>query len=165
MDDTGAAPERNENGASGPANPIERRLVMRLLHYWRDKAEPNDMPARADIDIASMPEFAPYCWLARVGADEKDIAFETAGESFAIDNAHLLAGMKLAAAPAGTLIAHATAYAAKVVVSRVPMSFGGEFRHLDGRTLLYRSIILPLRGEGTDIGYLLGAANYRAAQE
>lgn len=165
MDDMASPLEHGEPGAGGTGSPIERRLVMRLLRYWRDKAEPHDMPARADIEIAAEPEFAPYCWVARLGADEKDLAFETIGEAFAIDQAQTLVGKKVAMASAGTLLAHATAYAANVVVCGVPMSFGGKFRHLDGRTLLFRSIILPLRGSDATIGYLLGGANYRAIHE
>ena len=43
------------------------------------------------------------------------------------------------------------------------MSFGGELKHRHGPTLLFRSIILPLRSRdsGNDVGHLLGAANYR----
>lgn len=165
MDDPGSLPAHGEPGAGGTDSPIERRLVMRLLRYWRDKAEPHDMPARADIEIATEPEFAPYCWVGRVGADENDLVFETIGDAFAIDQAHNLIGKKAAMAPSGTLIAHAIAYAANVVVCGVPMSFGGKFRHLDGRTLLFRSIILPLRASDAAVGHLLGAANYRAIHE
>ena len=165
MDDERHVPDRDAHPSAGEANPIERRLVMRLLRFWRDRAEPHEMPARGDIDLGNLPDFAPHCWIGRIGTDEKNIILETIGESFAIDQGPSLIGKSLAAAPAGTLIAHAGAYAANVVVYRVPMSFWGKFQHFDGRTLLYRSIILPLRTENGDMGYLLGAANYRALQE
>ena len=68
----------------------------------------------------------------------------------------------LSEVPVDTLLGQATLYWRKVVEKRVPISIGGEFRHRDGRLILYRSIILPLSADERQIDHLLGAANYRA---
>ncbi len=52
-----------------------------------------------------------------------------------------------------------------VLAKKVPMTTSGEFRHVQGGTVLYRSILLPLsEGRGT-IDFLLGAANCRKKDE
>lgn len=159
MDNTpqSAAPE----GASAES-AIERRLVMRLLRIWRDKADPEDMPSRERLTVDDVAESKPFCWTATVES-ATDARFDWIGEAYSIDKPETLIGQKLAAAPQGTLIGRASAYANNVITWRVPMSFGGELKHRDGSTLLFRSIILPLRNAGSDdITHLLGAANYRA---
>jgi hypothetical protein len=161
MDDMDNAPQSAPPASEGPESPIERRLVMRLLRIWRDKAEPEDMPSRDRLTIADVTESQPFCWTATVETP-MDARFDWIGEAFAIDDPEKLIGRKLSDAPEGTLIARASAYAGNVITWRVPMSFGGELKHRDGSILLFRSIILPLRDAGSnDITHLLGAANYR----
>jgi hypothetical protein len=163
MDDIDPTPQSEPPRPDGETSPIERRLVMRLLRLWRDKADPDDMPTRERLTVEHVADSKPFCWTATVGPDGREARLDWLGDSFAIDNAASLIGQPLTAAPEGTLIARASAYSGNVMTWRVPMSFGGELKHRDGRTLLFRSIILPLRGRdsGNDVGHLLGAANYR----
>lgn len=146
-----------------PSSLIERRLVMRLLRIWRDKSESDDMPLRENLDLDEIADSRPFCWAATVDPASKDVRFDWIGDAYAMDNPASLIGTKLADAPEGTLIARASAYADNVITWRVPMSFGGELKHRNGQVVLFRSIIVPLRGRdnGNNVGHLLGAANYR----
>jgi hypothetical protein len=161
MEDMDNAPQSAPPAGEGSDSPIERRLVMRLLRIWRDKAEPEDMPSRERLSVDDIADSKPFCWTAAIDASG-DARFDWIGDGYAIDNLKGLIGKKLAESPEGTLIARASAYAPNVITWRVPMSFGGELKHHGGETLLFRSIILPLRsGTSTDVTHLLGAANYR----
>ncbi len=61
--------------------------------------------------------------------------------------------------PEGTLLEQAVGIYDEVLARKVPITRGGEFEHVQGGTVLYRSIILPLsEGQGT-IDFFLGAAN------
>jgi hypothetical protein len=163
MDDIDPTPQSDAPRLEGETSPIERRLVMRLLRIWRDKADPDDMPSRERLTAEDVADSKPFCWTATVGPDGREARLDWLGDAYVIDKAASLIGQPLTAAPEGTLIARASAYAGNVITWRVPMSFGGELKHRDGQTLLFRSIILPLRGRdsGNDVGHLLGAANYR----
>lgn len=163
MDDIDPTPQSEPPRPEGETSPIERRLVMRLLRIWRDKADPDDMPPRERLTVEDVADSKPFCWTATVGPDGREARLDWLGDSYTIDKAASLIGQPLTAAPEGTLIARASAYAGNVITWRVPMSFGGEIKHRGGQTLLFRSIILPLRGRdsGNDVGHLLGAANYR----
>jgi hypothetical protein len=162
MEDMDNAPQSTSPGGEGSDSPIERRLVMRLLRIWRDKAEPEDMPSRDRLTVDHVADSKPFCWTAAIDGSG-EARFEWIGDAYAIDKPERLIGQPLATAAEGTLIARASAYANNVVTWRVPMSFGGELKHRGGQILLFRSIILPLREAGsTDVTHLLGAANYRA---
>jgi hypothetical protein len=161
MDDMDNAPQSAPASGEASDSPIERRLVMRLLRMWRDKADPEDMPSRDRFTVDDLSDSKPFCWTATV-CSPSDAQFDWIGDAYALDKPQALIGKKLSAAGEGTLIARASAYANNVITWRVPMSFGGELKHRDGQTLLFRSIILPLRDLGSaDITHLLGAANYR----
>jgi hypothetical protein len=161
MEDMDSAPQSAPPAGEGSDSPIERRLVMRLLRIWRDKADPEDMPSRERLTVDDLADSRSFCWTATIDSGT-DAKFDWIGDGFAIDKPQALIGQKLASAPDGTLIARACAYAHNVITWRVPMSFGGELKHRDGPTLLFRSIILPLRNTGAaDVTHLLGAANFR----
>jgi len=161
MDDMDSTPQSAPPVGEGSDSPIERRLVMRLLRIWRDKADPEDMPSRDQLTVDDVAESKPFCWTAAVGSPT-EARFDWIGDAYAIDKPQTLIGQKLSDAPEGTLIARASAYSHNVITWRVPMSFGGELKHRDGSVLLFRSIILPLRNAGSaDVTHLLGAANYR----
>lgn len=161
MEDMDNAPHSAPPSSESVDSPIERRLVMRLLRIWRDKAEPEDMPSRERLTVDDIADSKPFCWTATVESVTES-RFDWIGDAYAIDKPETLIGQKLSAAPDGTLIARASAYAHNVITWRVPMSFGGELKHRDGSTLLFRSIILPLRDPASsDVTHLIGAANYR----
>jgi hypothetical protein len=161
MEDMDNAPQSAPPVGESADSPIERRLVMRLLRIWRDKADPEDMPSRERLTVEDIAESKPFCWTATVESGT-DARFDWIGDAYAIDKPQPLIGQKLSGAPDGTLIARASAYAHNVITWRVPMSFGGELKHRDGQMLLFRSIILPLRNSGSaDVTHLLGAANFR----
>jgi hypothetical protein len=161
MEDMDNAPQSAPPSGENSDSPIERRLVMRLLRIWRDKADPEDMPSRDRLTVDDISESKPFCWTASIESGT-DARFDWIGDAYALDKPQGLIGQKLASAPEATLIARASAYAHNVITWRVPMSFGGELKHRDGQTLLFRSIILPLRDAGsTDVTHLLGAANFR----
>jgi hypothetical protein len=134
----------------------EQRLVLRLLERWRTLAGERAMPAVADI--------------ARLGDDIRDDCFvleDEAGEllfRFVGERQKSLlasdpSSLRVSAIDGETLLGRAIGYRAHVLDRRVPVSVGGQFVDRDGRTILYRSILLPLGENG--ITALLGCVNGR----
>jgi hypothetical protein len=127
----------------------ERRLVWRVLRYWRGIADGGRFPRRDEIDPWLQGEDGANCLLVAVESP--------------IELSHFLAvGMHLAVAlcPTDTL--------AGVLLSRVPrvvsarrglMIEGGATLRDVG--ILYRSVLLPVSEDGVTIDHVLGAANYR----
>jgi hypothetical protein len=146
---------------SETGHPAERRLVLRLLHYWRQIAGDRSMPSASNVAPDSIPDMWPNCFMLRFGASNEPV-YDQIGSSFAPELANDLRGTPVGSTPVETLLRQATRYWDMVADKKVPISLGGEFRHRRGELILYRSIILPLSNDGARIDHLLGAANSRA---
>ena len=138
----------------------ERRLVLRLLNYWRDKGDGDKFPALADMDAVEIPDMWPFCFVVGVLGDE-EVRFTYVGDQVALDLPGLSPSTALSVLPEYSLVHHATAYVGQVLRRKVPVTKGGEFSAENGATIQFRSILLPLGEDGRTIDYLFGAANCR----
>jgi hypothetical protein len=140
-------------------NPRERRLVLRLLGHWRDLAADRDMPRPADVDGARIPELWPFCFILDVTGAEP--VFTYVGPFHVEALGRDPTGQPFSSLEGDTLLGQALSYYPRVLARAIPITLGGEFVNREGRTVLYRSIIMPL-GEGDGrIPSLLGGANCR----
>ncbi len=146
-------------------HPMERRLVLRLLKYWRGLGDIDRLPSGAAIDAKDIPDMWPHCVMLDVAGKETDPEISFVGTTLAECAGADLAGQRLSQAPADTLISKGLSYYGQVLVKKVPITFGGEFVDRRGVKILYRSIILPLAEDGAIINRLLGAANCREVTE
>ena len=140
---------------------LERRLVLRLLSYWRDLCGDRAYPSFADVDPASIPDMWQWAFVIEVVGHEADPVFRHVGDGLVGFAEMPLTGVKLSAAPRDTLVSHAVSYVQAVIAKGVPISRGGEFMREGNIRVLYRSILLPMSDDGTTISGLLGAANCR----
>jgi hypothetical protein len=146
---------------SETGHPAERRLVLRLLQYWRQIAGDNAMPSAANLAPDAIADMWPHCFVLRFGASSEPV-YDQVGTAFAAELNEPIIGVPVGNTPVETLLRQATRYWDMVADKKVPISLGGEFRHRRGELLLYRSIILPLSNDGGRIDHMLGAANCRA---
>ncbi len=141
-------------------DPMERRLVLRLLGYWRGLGDGERLPSESEIDPKAIQDMWPCCAVLDVAGKETDPEFTYVGTALAEAGAEL-AGRKLSDAPVDTLVSRGFDYFHEVLAKKVPICFGGEFVNQRGVKVLYRSVILPLSHDGVNINRLLCAANCR----
>ncbi len=142
-----------------------RRMVHRLLEHWRDAQGDGRFPSLNAVLARGLGDILPSIFVLTVPADAGEPAFARVGKLFAGDVSGDLTGRPVSAVPEGTLLEQAVGIYDEVLARKVPITRGGEFEHVQGGTVLYRSIILPLsEGQGT-IDSLLGAANSRTKDE
>ncbi len=123
------------------------------------------MPTLDAVLKRNLGDNGPSIFVLRVADGEGEPAFERVGDSFAGELPSVLTGQPVSAVLKGTLLEQAVGRYRMVLAKKVPMTTSGEFRHVQGGTVLYRSILLPLsEGRGT-IDFLLGAANCRKKDE
>ena len=146
---------------SEQSHPMERRLVVRLLQYWRGLNDQDKIPSESDIDPRAIPDMWPNCVVLDVAGKETDPEITYIGSELAGRAGADLSGRTLSSAPAKTLVSEAMSYYGQVLAKKVPITFGGEFTDSRGVKILYRSIILPLSVDGNGVNRLLGAANCR----
>lgn len=144
---------------------LERRLVLRLLSYWRDLCGDRTYPSFANVDPAAIPDMWTWAFVIEVVGHEHDPVLRHVGDSLAGYAPISPVGLKLSALPPETLLRHAVSYVQAVIAKGVPISRGGEFTRQGNIRVLYRSILLPMSDDGTTISGLLGAANCREVPE
>lgn len=145
---------------SEPINPRERRLVLRLLSYWRELAGEGAMPRPSDIDPSKIPDMWVHCYMLDVrGANEP--AFSYVGENHARILGRDVTGKPVSAVEPDTLLGQAASYHRQVLARGIPITLGGQFVSREKRTVLYRSILLPLGESEGRITALFGGANCR----
>jgi hypothetical protein len=138
---------------------MERRLVLRILDYWRGITHTGAFPAESDIDPGAMSDMWPWCAVLGVDGKETDPEFSYIGDHLKEWCGANLTGKPLSATPRGTLVEKAFSHFDRVLEKKVPISVGGQFTDHQGVTMLYRSILLPLADDGKTVVALLGATN------
>jgi hypothetical protein len=136
----------------------ERRLVLRVLRRWEELRGVRSFPVREEIDPDAMGEDWPCCLLL-------DLDGEGGPQFLHVGDALEATGWnppvrKLSECPDGTLLKMATAFFPRIIDKRIPISIGASGQH-NGRTILFRAILLPLSHDSVRIDALLGAANFR----
>ncbi len=160
MENIPAGTERTEITEEMPQE-IERRLVLRLLAYWRFLCRDNGFASFTDIDPTEIPDLWPHCFILEVLGEGSEPVFRSIGNALATNSNEDLTGQNISVVSAETLIGTAIDYTDEVLQKGVPVSRGGEFVKADGTKVLYRSILLPLSDDGETIRGLFGAANCR----
>ncbi len=144
---------------------LERRMVHRLLVHWREaQSDDGQFPSLDDVLARDLGDILPMIYVLDASGGGEPV-FERIGESYSGEMSADLAGRPVSSVPENTLLHQASLYHDKVLAKKVPITLGGEFTHAHGGTILYRSIIVPLRGDGGDAGLLLGAANCKVKEE
>lgn len=140
---------------------MERRLVLRLLSYWRELCGEREFPSFAEVDPARIPDLWPHCFLLEIAGHTDNPVFRSIGAGLAEPAGLDLTDSHVSDVPDKTLAAAAVAYVQEVLISKVPISLGSKYLRPDGVRVQSRSILLPMSDDGETINFLLGAANCR----
>ncbi len=150
-----AGPERELEAS------IEQRLIGRLLDEWRALRGHSALPPFSRIDPTALGEIWPWCYVLSLTPGQDDPVLVQAGAELLRDAGGIALPGPLSGLPPSSLIGQAVLHWPGVVERRVPISTGGTYPDLAGRTIRYRSVLMPLSEDGKGITHLLGAANGR----
>lgn len=131
----------------------ERRLVWRVLRHWKEIADGGRFPRCDEIDPWMLGEDGPNCLLIAVQSPIELSHFISVGVNLAVAlcSTDTLAGVLLSRLPI------------VVAARRGVMIEGGAT--LRGKSILYRSALLPLAEDGIAIDHVLGATSYRPLRD
>ncbi len=138
----------------------ERRLVIRILELWENLRGARRFPSVSDVESADLGIDWASCFLIAVGLQPEFSSFRYVGGHLLVPDWNGAVGGAVADCPEHTVLRHASSYMTRVIHKRVPISIGGNF-DVDESSIAYRSIILPLSDDGTQVNFLFGAANCR----
>jgi len=140
---------------------LERRLVLRLLAHWRHLSGSRAFPSVVQINPDEFDDMWPWCFTIEVKDYEADPVLRAVGVALGRLHDEPLQNLPLSALPQKSLIRHATNYWRESHTRRIPVSRGGQFTRVDGASVLFRSILLPMSEDGETITALLGGATCR----
>lgn len=138
---------------------MERRMVHRLIAHWRAAHVEDHLPTLAAVLVRNLEDIAACMFVLRIHDDESDPVFEFVGDSFFGKDSVKLTGVTVSRVPPKTLLGQTAKNYRKVLDKSVPFSLGGDFQNNEGVTVLYRSVILPVRDTEGYVSHLVGAAN------
>ena len=141
---------------------MERRLVLRVLNYWRHLAAERDFPSAEDIQASDIPEIWPNCFVLDPEGNPDDPVLREVGEELQKELGNDVKDRRISEVLNESLLSAALGHYRQVATKKVPISLGGEYTTSDGGKVLYRSIILPLSSDGETIDKFFGAANSRS---
>lgn len=148
---------------SEPANPKERRLVLRLLGYWRDLCGDRDWPHAQDVVAADMKDMWDFSFVIDTSGDKP--SFRHFGKWQAEFYGSDMSGRGLVELTRDTLAERSTRYMPEVLRRHIPITYGGEVTEPGGRKILYRSILMPLSDDGATVTGILGGSNCKLASD
>lgn len=148
---------------SEPEDPRERRLVLRLLSYWRDICGDRDFPRAADVDSSAIADMWDYCFIIDItsGAPKLTHFGGWHAEFYGAD----MSGKKLADLDKNTLAERSTDYLGEVIQRKIPITYGNALTEPGGRKILYRSIMMPLSDDGETLTGIFGGSNCKTADD
>ncbi len=137
---------------------MERRMVHRLLMHWRGAQQTDEIPTLDAVLSRDLGDLEACLYVLDIRGDEP--IYERIGSDLLANGGKALIGEVVSDTPTQTLLGQAIKYYSKVQIKQIPITLGGEFVHENGQTILYRSLITPLRDdENGEDSFLLGAAN------
>lgn len=142
---------------SSPADPRERRLVLRLLSYWRDLCGERDWPSAADVVPPTLEDMQDFAFVIYLNGGRPTFSHFGAwhSEFYGVD----MTGRAIDELTRDTLAERSIRYLPEVLKRKIPVTYGGDVTEPGGRKLLYRSILLPLSDDGAEVTGVLGGAN------
>jgi hypothetical protein len=141
---------------------MERRLVVRMLHYWRSLVPEGH--SRPGIDRVNPETFADawdWSFVLDLKASTIDPVLNFAGEGFLDDVDAKCIGDPLSEIDPDSLLRHATRDFPKAISRAIPLTSGGEIISSTGVQTLFRSIMLPMDDESGRFSFLFGATSFR----
>jgi hypothetical protein len=138
----------------------ERRLLVRLEHYWRSLRRSARGPFIEDFRTSRNPVPWEDCFIAHVGGAGAELGFDHIGKSivalFKPDRTNSPDGEWLL-----DTIQHRFGEASTVLKTTSPARGEGRFCRPDGIVVLYRSLLLPFVDANRQPAYMIGAMTYR----
>jgi len=140
---------------------VERRANSRALRYWQEIAGSRRFPSKSQVTEQGAADLWDHLFIVEVTANPADYRFVLAGQILRTALGRDPTGEKVSdVLPGGmgtrTLFLHQAAVGLKG-----PVDDAAKWVREDGAEILYRSILLPLSDDGTNVNALLGAFSFR----
>ena len=164
-DDTDALSPEMDSAPPPAIGVDERRMHVRAYNFWANMLGSRSFPSIEDLDLDSLGDFGEHAVLLDFteGLDNPAIGFvgpalarecDLEGEVANIDDV-----------PRRSLLSRLTDHYLQIIANRAPIGFEAEFVNGEGRTVMYRGVLLPFSSDDDTIDFILGVINWKLAAE
>lgn len=141
----------------------ERRMQLRAYGSWAALLDDAPFPDIRDLGAVADDDFGPCSVLLDFSHGPEDPRLAHFGERLAAE-CMITGGPQLARlfdVPERTLPSHITDICQQILTNKAPVGFEAEFETADGRTMVYRGVLLPFSSDGRTIDYIYGVLNWK----
>ncbi len=150
---------------SDPISPAEQRLANRFLKYWEGLRGYHDLPLITDLNFDDMGEFVPYAFNLDLSDGTDNPKFRFIGRDLLRDCGGDVTNQGVSQLLPQSLLARAIRHRGDVIAAGKPCVFADEFINAEGHQVLYRAILLPFRGTGDQIDFIVGAVSSKTVEQ
>ena len=143
-------------------DPQEKRVTLRLWNYWSGLRGLDACPALRDFRVEAVGDLGEHAFVIDFLADQEDPTLRFVGRALREEAGMDLTMKRLSAVPPASLLGRAAIHCDEVFSRDVPVGLQDDYTGPHGRRMLYRGVLLPFRGEGDAIDFIVGAITYRA---
>ncbi len=142
------------------ASGIERRLVYRLVDFWRDLRGERCFPAISSVDPRNMRDRWPQCFVT--GIDPQGVTrFTYFGPDLVALYDTDLTGEIVDLVPPDSVLERAVALKGVVLRKQAPNSVGDSLTLAGGIEVLDRVCLLPFSEDDARIDAMMGGLSYK----
>lgn len=135
---------------------LMQRLVMRVMRYWLNLCGDRAFPKVSEIVPSDVGEDWDSCFILDAHSAHPFPMFGHLGSELGKYSGVFLSGAKDWKL---TLLDKVTLDVSKAIETRAPVLLEDEFKRYDGRTILFRCVLLPMSEDGHTVTQVMGAAN------
>lgn len=133
--------------------------MHRLLALWRHARTGAEAPTLDAVYAQPLHDMVPHMVVLELAPAGRDPVVRLVGAAFRSTSRPDAEGRPVSSVAERTLLGRAVSHWREALERDVPITQGGSFSNGDGRTWLYRSVILPISDDGQAVTHLLCAAN------
>lgn len=145
-------------------DPREKRVTLRLWNYWNGLRGGEAYPSLRDFRVEAVGDLGEHAFVVDFLADPDDPTLRFVGRALCEEAGLDLTMKRLSAVPMASLLGQAAIHLNQVFNRAAPVGLQDEFAGPQGRSVLYRGVLLPFRGERDGIDFIVGAITYRASR-
>lgn len=144
-------------------NRSSRRITSVLKNYWEYVKDDRSFPSISEVQKHDIKNIWDNCFMVKADnscMSPDDYQYIYLGENVKKAFGEDLTGMTIEKMHAPEVVHLAEKYE-KVLATKLPVYDSGELHLENGKTVLYRQILLPLGENGITITSILGGISYK----
>lgn len=143
----------------------ERRMQVRAYNHWLAMAANGELPAVEELRPEDIADFGPNGVLVDLTLGASRPAIVYLGERLAEECGNDREIFALGDVPERSLLSRLTEHCLEVVATRSPVGYDAEFEGRAGKTICYRSILLPFSSDGSSVDFVFGVIGWKDRAE